>query len=182
MATSTVGAGGPTPGSGGSGSSTKEPENKPADPKSTGSADPKPRFTRLPYVPPKEKPITAQPTGKTPQTEWNAAALENRGVQPRAAFPSGIHQHHVLPQEAGLKAWFKGGGRNIDVDQFVVDLTQAEHEALHAMEGYRNKQWTAWIGQHQNATADEVWAFARQMMESQKIADRPPHAYVKGRQ
>jgi RHS repeat-associated protein len=142
-----------------------------------GEREPAPRVTRLPYRDPSERQVTAQPTGKTPATEHNATALENRGVRPRTAFPTDIHQHHVLPQD--FRSWFKAGGRNLNVDDFAVDVTQAEHEALHKM-GW-NQKWEAWIKDHPNATADEVWGFAREMMESQKINARPFHRYVKGR-
>ncbi|MEU1081574.1 SpvB/TcaC N-terminal domain-containing protein [Streptomyces sp. NPDC005908] len=131
-----------------------------------------PNVTKLPFVPPKGKQVTAQPTGKTPQTNHNASALADRGRRIANAYPRDP-LHHVLPQE--FRKFFKA--RGIDVDDYVVKITEGEHSAIHSMKW--NPKWKAWIDQNPNATVEEVWAFARKMMDEFKLNNRPFTRYTK---
>ena len=144
-----------------------------------GGSEAGPKVTKLPYVHPKgkwAKPNTAQPTGKTPQTDHNASALADRGRRVANAYPR-APLHHVLPQE--FRAWFKAKPRGIDIDAYAVQLDQGVHDATH-MAGW-NPEWRAWIKANQNATVEEVWAFARKMMDKYKLNDRPFTRYTKPR-
>ena len=137
------------------------------DPTMTNQADakPAPKVTRLPYIAPKGKQVTAQPTGKTPQTNRNAAALEGRGRRVANAYPRDP-LHHVLPQE--YRKFFAAPGRGLNVDDYAVSLSEGEHTAVHSVKW--NQRWADWIGHHQNATREEVLAFARPAAEG--VQDR----------
>lgn len=144
--------------------------------KSDAKADtkPTPNFIRLPPGPPPEDQVTARPTGKTPQTPHNQSALADRGRRVSIAYPRSP-LHHVLPQE--YRAFFKARGLN--VDDYAVAVTEGEHSATHTM-GW-NPKWKAWIDAHPNAGVEEIWGFARKMMEEFKLSNRPFTKYVKGK-
>lgn len=135
-------------------------------------AKPAPTVTRLPYIPPKERQVTARPTGKTPQSAHDAAALQDRGRRAGNAYPRDP-LHHVLPQE--FREFFKG--RGIDVDDYAVVLSEGEHTATHTMKW--NPKWKEWIQANPKATADETFAFARKMVKESKLDDHPLVRYTK---
>ncbi len=137
----------------------------------TGST---PKVTKLPYIPPKGKQVTAQPTGKTPPTDHNAAALGDRGRRIAPAYPRDP-LHHVLPQE--FREWFSRAPRGIDIDAYAVSIGQGEHSAIHSMEW--NQRWGAWIRAHDGASTSEVWDFARQLMREYHLDNLPFTRYQK---
>lgn len=145
------------------------------DPAAFGKGDgkPAPRFTPLPYIAPEGREITAQPTGKTPSTAHNAAALADRGRRITNAYPRD-HEHHVLPQAKEFRPFFKR--LRIDVDKWVISLSEGEHSAIHSggAEGGWNPLWKKWIDTHQDASAEEVWDFARYMLKKFKLEHHPP--------
>ncbi len=123
---------------------------------------------KLPPGPmPKEGP-TVFPTGKTPQTPHNASALEGEGRRVTKAYARDP-LHHLLPQEH--RKWFAGGGRNLNVDNFAVDLTEGDHSALHTMKW--NKKWETYIKANPNATAKDVLKQMEKMRKEFKIDKLP---------
>ena len=147
-------------------------EVEPAATATPTPAKPAPTVTRLPYIPPKERQVTARPTGKTPQSAHDAAALQDRGRRAGNAYPRDP-LHHVLPQE--FREFFQS--RGIDVDDYAVALSEGEHTATHTMKW--NLQWKEWIQANPKATADETFAFARKMVKEFKLDDHPLVRYTK---
>lgn len=137
-----------------------------------------PRFTRLDYIPPKGRQITAQPTGKTPRSAHDAAALADRGRRIANAYPR-AHLHHVLPQAKEFRPFFDK--LKINVDAWVIALSEGEHSAIHSggEEGGWNPLWRKWINQQKgkDVTPEQVWKFAREMLKKFKLEHHPP---VKG--
>ena len=71
----------------------------------------------------------------------------------------GWHMHHMLPQNAFMKAWFMANGRDLNVDdpQFLVCMPPGAHigkGGLHPS-GW-NQEWTTFIEEHDDASAQDV--------------------------
>ena len=102
-----------------------------------------------------------------------------------SAATSPPNDHHVFPQE--FREWFAGGGRNIDIDKFMVELPENVHlDQLHAQNidtsagpmnfkpgGIWNENWRQFIDANQNATAGQVMEFGRTMCVGFGIAGCP---------
>lgn len=67
--------------------------------------------------------------GEGPET----AAMRATGK--RGAGMERPPRHHVMPKEGQWRKWFKD--RGIDIDDFTVELSRAEHEALHGGGNWR---------------------------------------------
>jgi RHS repeat-associated protein len=88
------------------------------------------------------------------------------------------HNHHVFPKQ--FRAWFSGQG--VDIDKFVFKVPASFHlRGLHGRgaplpcgqqgptPGYYNRAWDAWILNHQDAKAPEIFAFAKSLLASYGI-------------
>lgn len=113
-----------------------------------------------------ERALTAAPKNLGPKSVPDAAALGERGVYARNAFPR-APQHHVFPQEH--RGWFSSKG--INIDDYAAVINQGEHEAIH-IAGY-NKEWGAFIKANPNASEQEIFEFAGKLMEKFKFVNAP---------
>jgi hypothetical protein len=113
-------------------------------------------FTRVPGGP-EAKGLTARPTG--PPSDFDIEAARGRGRYVRIAYPR-EERHHVYPKT--FKPYFKALPRDINIDEFCVELTWGFHSAIHS-KGW-NKEWEEWIDKHKGAPRPEVEAFRDDMM------------------
>ena len=122
-----------------------------------------------------ERLLTASPKNLGPRSVPDAAALSERGMSVRNAFPR-APEHHIFPQADKYRSFFEA--RGINVDEYTAVLGQGEHEAIH-MPGteHWNKEWDAFIAGHQNASEQEVFEFAGRLMDKFKISDAPLVTY-----
>jgi len=77
--------------------------------------------------------------GKAAHSGSNSEAVTKgeRGVTPRGKFPS-RPLHHVFPQEAKIQQWI--ARRGIAIDEYVAELSEGEHQAVHVA----GKNWPGW--------------------------------------
>ncbi|MGH3807199.1 MAG: DUF2380 domain-containing protein, partial [Pseudonocardiaceae bacterium] len=129
---------------------------------------------RLPPGPEPRGQITARPKGGLSEAERDVAA--RRGVHIGPAYVD-FHEHHLLPKAKNFRTWFAEPPRNLDVDDFVVRLDVATHEATH-MAGWSD-DWFEFMTGKQTATAVEVLAFKDQLKIKYKIAGLPEFRYTK---
>jgi hypothetical protein len=121
-------------------------------------------------------------------------ALEEGGLE--VDTPTKNPQHHVFPQNARDKRWYRE--RGINVDKYVVNMYEGEHQGLHGGGNFRlgrtwEKEWNREIRRRmQDAeyvkmatgggrlTATEIEAIGRDMMKDYGIDHLPFQDYKKG--
>lgn len=149
---------------------------------SKGASSPKgggsslPPVKKLPPGPEPKKGITAQPKGGTPLSKYDAAALADRGITARAAFPRSP-LHHVFPQAKNIQKWI--ASRGINIHKYVVELSEGEHSAVHAKGVNWNDAWKEFMKTNPNATEQEIFEFAGKLMDKYKISDAPLTNYTR---
>jgi len=97
------------------------------------------------------------------------AAVEKivMGATLRREYP-GHEEHHIFPQQRGLKAQFEGFG--IVVDHWTILVNHEAHVKAHEESGTFgpggrwNWDWSRWLARHQGATVDDVVARAAEMI------------------
>ncbi|MFD9965267.1 DUF4157 domain-containing protein [Amycolatopsis sp. NPDC058986] len=133
-----------------------------------------PKVTRLPPGPEPRGQVTARPKGGFSVAERDVVGQHGMHV---AGQYVDFHEHHLLPKAKNFRAWFAKPPRNLDVDDFVVRLDVATHEATH-MAGWSDR-WFAFMTAKPNATVAEVLAFKNGLKLDYKIADLPEFRYTK---
>jgi uncharacterized lipoprotein (TIGR02269 family) len=74
-------------------------------------------------------------------------------------------KHHVFPQEERLALWFKA--QKIDIHAFTIRLPRSFHQWLHSGGpdgGQWNEAWRRFKVDNEGATAEQMWAFAGELM------------------
>lgn len=121
--------------------------------------------------------VTAKPKGGAPST-WDEAALADKGMTPRVAFPKSP-LHHLIPQELlkvkSIRNLLKK--RGIDIDDFTVRIGEGEHSAVHTME--YNQKWKDWFANNPNASKADILKFKDKMKNDYKMGQLPEERYVK---
>ena len=76
-------------------------------------------------------------------------------------------RHHIFPQQ--FRPQFEGAG--IDIDEYTVEMTQAEHQALHS-NGW-NDEWSDFFDEHPYASPEQIRNFASDLLNEAGLANRP---------
>jgi len=90
-----------------------------------------------------------------------------------------LHDHHIFPQQ--FRQYFKQ--RGIDIDQYTVTMDAPTHlEGVHGagidgMPGQWNKAWTDFIARNPNATRQQIFDFAGELMKRYGISSSEIHPY-----
>jgi uncharacterized lipoprotein (TIGR02269 family) len=74
-------------------------------------------------------------------------------------------KHHIFPQEMSLSLWFKA--QKIDIHAFTIRVPKSFHQWLHSggpNGGQWNEAWRRFQKENQGASAEEMWAFAGELM------------------
>jgi uncharacterized lipoprotein (TIGR02269 family) len=74
-------------------------------------------------------------------------------------------KHHIFPQATEFALWFKRQG--IDIHAFTIRLPRSFHQWLHSggpNGGQWNEAWRQFRRGKQRATAEQMWAFAGELM------------------
>ena len=130
-------------------------------------------------VPPGPRPPdgpTARPKGGAPMSESDAAALADRGMTARAAFPRSP-LHHVFPQAKKLQEWI--ASRGVNIHEYVVELSEGEHSAVHAKGVNWNDAWKDFMASNPNATEQQIFEHAGKLMDKYKISGAPITNYTR---
>jgi RHS repeat-associated protein len=154
---------------------TKRPPGGPISNSAHGGKPAAPPIKRLPPGPEPKGGITAQPKGG-PRSKWDAAALRDRGMTVRRAFPRSP-LHHVFPQAKAIQRWI--ASRGINIHEYTLELTEGEHSAIHTMDW--NREWKAFMEANSQATEQQIFEFAGKLMDKYKISDAPIRHYRKPR-
>jgi uncharacterized lipoprotein (TIGR02269 family) len=83
------------------------------------------------------------------------------GLRPKEPY----EKHHLFPQAREFAIWFKR--REIDIHAFTIRLPKSFHQWLHSggpNGGQWNEAWRQFRKGKQEATAEEMWAFAGELM------------------
>lgn len=131
-----------------------------------------PPVKKLPPGPAPKEGISAQPKGRTPLSESDAAALADRGMTARAAFPRSP-LHHVFPQAKEIQNWIASRAPSINIHEYVVELSEGEHSAVHAKGVNWNDAWKEFMKTNPNATEQQIFEHAGKLMDKYKISDAP---------
>jgi hypothetical protein len=90
-----------------------------------------------------------------------------------------LHDHHIFPQQ--FRQYFKQ--RGIDIDQFTVTMDAPTHlEGVHGagidgMPGQWNRAWADFIARNPNATRQQIFDFAGELMKRYGISTSEIHPY-----
>jgi hypothetical protein len=133
------------------------------------------RVTRVPPGPPPKEGYTAVPRGRP--SDHDIDASRGRGRYVRNAYPRDRVQHHVIPQAEKIAKWAKASPRGLDVHDYCVGLSAAEHEATHALDF--NPDWEAFIRDHADATRQETLDFAESLRKEHHLDHLPYERYGK---
>ncbi len=74
-------------------------------------------------------------------------------------------KHHIFPQEQALALWFKR--QKIDIHAFTLRVPKSFHQWLHSggpNGGQWNEAWRQFRRGNELATAEQMWAFAGELM------------------
>lgn len=112
-------------------------------------------------------PTYADPIFEIPWHNWKRG---EPSVQPRHPLgcmlpPEPLEKHHIFPQQQQLARWFKLKG--IDIHAFTLFLPRSVHQRIHSggpAGGQWNAAWRRFQQSHEDATAEEVWRFAFELM------------------
>lgn len=116
-------------------------------------------------------PTTAEPIFEIPWNHWDTRERLTRR-HPLACMlpPEPLEKHHIFPQQERLAVWFKRQG--IDIHAFTVNLPRSVHRRLHSggpEGGQWNEAWRQFQREHNDASHDEIWRFAFELMWRFKI-------------
>ena len=119
--------------------------------------------------------------------EGERIALEKEGMYVRGKYPD-PPEHHLLPQEH--RGWF--AERGVDVDDFTIQLSEGEHQALHGGGDWRLAR-EAWEGEWntemmrrmaeaeaktgRKLTSDEIEVLMLDMADDYGVGDIPIKRY-----
>lgn len=80
----------------------------------------------------------------------------NEAHAERMGFPSGAPEHHVFPRQ--YRAWFEERGftGEYDIDNYVVTLDKAHHDAIHAGPKDPMWEWNSKVMDHLKQTEREL--------------------------
>jgi Predicted lipoprotein of unknown function (DUF2380) len=76
-------------------------------------------------------------------------------------------RHHIFPQQ--FRSQFESAG--IDIDEYTVEMTQEEHQALHS-KGW-NDEWGDFFDENPNASPGQIRDFAGELLNEAGFASRP---------
>ncbi len=114
-------------------------------------------------------PSVADPVFEIPWHNWKTreprVARQLRHWQCSLRPKEPYEKHHIFPQEGRLALWFKA--QKIDIHAFTLRLPKSFHQWLHSGGpdgGQWNEAWRQFRRQKEEATAEEMWAFAGELM------------------
>jgi len=114
-------------------------------------------------------PTVADPVFEIPWHKWKVreprVARQLRHWQCSISPKEPYEKHHIFPQEAELALWFKG--QKIDIHAFTLRLPKSFHQWLHSggpNGGQWNEAWRQFKRGNQGANAEQMWAFAGELM------------------
>ncbi|WP_309896037.1 TIGR02269 family lipoprotein [Archangium sp.] len=114
-------------------------------------------------------PTVADPVFEIPWHNWKTR--EPRVVKQLRHWQCNIRpkepyeKHHIFPQAAYLARWFTR--RKIDIHAFTIRLPRSFHQWLHSGGpdgGQWNEAWRQFHDNNRGATAEQMWAFAGELM------------------
>ncbi|WP_052517489.1 TIGR02269 family lipoprotein [Archangium violaceum] len=79
-----------------------------------------------------------------------------------------LEKHHIFPQ--ALATWFKR--KPIDIHAYTIRLPKSFHQWLHSGSfpgGQWNEAWSRFQRQNDNATIEEIWKFAGDLMSRFRV-------------
>ncbi len=119
-------------------------------------------------------PMGSEPVFEIPWHNWNIrgryAPLALRPPCIRSSDP--IEKHHIFPQE--LAIWFKS--KKIDIHAHTLRLPRSFHRWLHSggsQGGQWNEAWRKFQTNNRNATKEEIWQFAFELMSRFGVHELP---------
>ncbi|HEY0367928.1 MAG TPA: TIGR02269 family lipoprotein, partial [Pyrinomonadaceae bacterium] len=88
--------------------------------------------------------------------------------------------HHVFPQASDLARKFAKAG--IDIDKYTLELPEAVHRCIHSGKGFGrggkwNKAWKDFFDKFPNATAEDIYKYAGQLIHDFDIDGIPVVPY-----
>jgi uncharacterized lipoprotein (TIGR02269 family) len=137
---------------------------------------PMPQALRPPLVgnpsrwwgPPLAAPTRVEPILEIPWHNWKLREeLSQQRQHPLGCMlpPEPLEKHHIFPQAPELAAWFKSKG--IDIHAYTVSLPRSFHRQLHSggpAGGQWNEAWRQFKQEHEDASTEEIWRFAFELM------------------
>ncbi|WP_233166461.1 TIGR02269 family lipoprotein [Archangium sp. Cb G35] len=134
-----------------------------------GSLRPPPNPTRW-WGRPLAVPGGREAVFEIPWHNWNIRGqYAPRVLKPpcvRAREP--LEKHHIFPQ--ALATWFKR--KPIDIHAYTIRLPKSFHQWLHSGSfpgGQWNEAWSRFQRQNDNATIEEIWKFAGELMSRFRV-------------
>ncbi len=114
-------------------------------------------------------PTVADPVFEIPWHNWKTreprVAKQLRHWQCSIRPKEPYEKHHIFPQAAYLARWFTR--RKIDIHAFTIRLPRSFHQWLHSGGpdgGQWNEAWRQFHDNNRGATAEQMWAFAGELM------------------
>jgi uncharacterized lipoprotein (TIGR02269 family) len=114
-------------------------------------------------------PTVADPVFEIPWHNWKTreprVAKQLRHWQCSLRPKEPYEKHHIFPQAMEFALWFKRQG--IDIHAFTIRLPKSFHQWLHSggsSGGQWNAAWRQFQSENLGATAEEMWAFAGELM------------------
>jgi len=88
--------------------------------------------------------------------------------------------HHVFPQASDLARKFAKAG--IDIDKYTLELPEAVHRCIHSGKGFGrggkwNKAWKDFFEKYPNATAEQIYKYAGELIHEFDIDGIPVVPY-----
>jgi len=114
-------------------------------------------------------PTVADPVFEIPWHNWKTreprVAKQLRHWQCSIRPKEPYEKHHIFPQAVEFALWFKR--RGIDIHAFTIRLPKSFHQWLHSggpNGGQWNEAWRQFRSENLGATAEQMWAFAGELM------------------
>jgi uncharacterized lipoprotein (TIGR02269 family) len=79
-----------------------------------------------------------------------------------------LEKHHIFPQ--ALASWFKG--KDINIHAYTIRLPRSFHQWLHSggpKGGQWNEAWRQFKDSNRDATTEEIWRFAGELMSRFRV-------------
>ncbi len=114
-------------------------------------------------------PTVADPVFEIPWHNWKAreprVARQLRHWQCNLPPKEPYEKHHIFPQEESLARWFTE--KKIDIHSFTIRVPKSFHQWLHSggpNGGQWNEAWRQFRDDKRDASTEEIWAFAGELM------------------
>ncbi len=112
-------------------------------------------------------PTSVEPVFEIPWHNWKEREqLARKTYRSKCLRPQEPYEkHHIFPQQELLARWFER--KKIDIHAFTIRVPRSFHQWLHSggpEGGQWNEAWRQFKKEKPGATAEQMWAFAGELM------------------